>query len=106
MATKSSDVKKVLALREMDTILRKGYAESLERMTQYTTVQCGACKCNFLLYCTSGAPSIEHGIISDAHGEVEGYQFRFPCPDCGVLLRVDEDEIELRAWAKPDSQHS
>ena len=54
----------------------------------------------------SEKPQIDHGVISDAHGVVMGYQFRFPCPDCGVMLRVDEDEIELRVWAVPDKQHS
>ncbi len=97
---------KLDSLKRINGILKEGYAEIFKDMTEYTTVQCGACRCNFFFCHTFEVPKIDYGVISDAHGPVEGYQSRFPCPKCRVLLRIDEDEIELRAWAKPDSQHS
>jgi hypothetical protein len=69
-------------------------------------VTCGACGRSFYFDNLKAAPKIDEGVISDAHGEVRGFQFRFPCPGCQTLLRFDEDEIKTTAKAVPDAQHS
>ena len=70
------------------------------------TVTCSACGDNFYFDEVKVAPRIDEGVISDAHGEVRGFQFRFPCPWCQTLLRFDEDEIRTVAKAVPVDQHS
>lgn len=70
------------------------------------SVTCSACDNNFYFDEVKAAPKIDEGVISDAHGEVRGFQLRFPCPRCQTLLRFDEDEIKTVAKAVPDAQHS
>lgn len=70
------------------------------------SVTCSACGSNFYFDEVGVAPKIDEGIISNKHGVVRGFQFRFPCPRCRTLLRFDEDEIKTVAKAVPDSEHS
>jgi len=106
MTTKRRETKKSsFTFKRINEIFVAGYADALQDITAYITVQCGQCRMNFLFNCAR-TPKIDYGIISDAHGIVRGYRFRFHCPNCGTLLRVDEDELEFRVWATPNSQHS
>ncbi len=110
--------KKALSpLKKVNKILAKRYAKMLQNLATYASIQCRYCGSNFYLDFVFATETfreprlkearIDYGIISDsdAYGIVQGYKFRFPCPHCGTLLRLDEDEIKLRAYAKPDNQH-
>lgn len=92
--------------KRVNAILYEGMGKCAENASHYITVQCHECGSNFYLDNVGKEIQISQGIISDAHGVVEGYQFRFPCPSCGTFLRFDEDEVELRVRAVPDKQHS
>lgn len=103
---RKSKTAELKALKKVDAILYEGIGKCNENASHYITVQCRECGGNFYLENAGEEIQISHGVISDAHGVVEGYQFRFPCPSCGILLRFDEDEVELRVRAVPDKQHS
>jgi len=97
---------KMECLERIDRILKERYSQAFQNMTAHTTVQCRSCKLNFFFSNVAEKPRVDHGVISNAHGIVEGYQFRFPCPHCETMLRVDEDELELRVCAVSDEAHS
>jgi len=94
------------AFKRVDKILETEFAKVVKNLSAHITVQCEQCKVNFYLNNIKVAPKVDFGVISNAHGDIEGFQFRFKCPRCGVLLRVDQDEPELRVWAKTDANHS
>ena len=70
------------------------------------TVTCVSCGNSFYFDEVKAAPKIDEGVISNAHGEVRGSQFRFPCLRCRTLLRFDEDEIKIVVKAMSDNAHS
>ncbi|MDO8429753.1 MAG: hypothetical protein Q7S73_00090 [bacterium] len=89
----------------MEEVLNKRLKTFQEKILYYTEVKCGECGRKHYLDEIKEMQA-QHGVISDAHGVVEGYQFRFNCPSCKTSLRVDEDEFRAYAHATLDSMHS
>lgn len=86
-------------------VLNKRVDTLKENILYYSEIECGECSRKHSLNEIKEIES-RHGVISDAHGVVEGYQFIFNCPSCKTLLRVDEDEFRAYAHATLDSMHS
>ena len=89
----------------VEEVLKKRLKTLQENILYYSEIECGECGRKHYLDEIKEIES-KYGVISDAHGVVEGYQFRFNCPSCKTPLRVDEDEFKISAHATLESMHS